>query len=180
MILETNRLLLRKLKVGDVEDFIEYRCDPEVCKFQGFEPLTEEKAIKYIEKLKDGEFGEAGKWFQLGIELKSENKLIGDVGLKPTKDNTKIVEFGLSLSVNYQRGGYAREAVAGICDFLFREMKIHRIFGTTDTENISCIRLCESLNFQCEGKLRQNFWDNAMQMWRDEYLYAMLESDWTI
>lgn len=179
MILETRRLLLRKLKIGDVADFVEYRSDSDVCKFQGFEPLTEEKAIEYIEELKDGEFGEAGKWFQLGIELKSENKLIGDVGLKPAKDNTKIVEFGLSLSMFYQGSGYAREAVAGICDFLFGEMKIHHIYGTTDTENLSCIRLCESLNFQCEGKLRQNFWDNAMQMWRDEYLYAMLKSDWT-
>ncbi len=180
MNFETERLIIRKIRETDLADFVEYRADPEVCKFQGFEPLTGEKAVKYIEAIKDGDFGEAGKWFQLGIELKSEKKLIGDIGLKPTLNNSNIVEFGLSLSGSYQGKGYAGEAIAGICDFLFREKEIHRIFGTTDTENLSCIRMCENLNFQREGKLRQNFWDEAMQMWRDEYLYAMLKKDWEI
>lgn len=176
MNLQTNRLIIRNLRAGDLADFVEYRSDPDVCKFQGYEPFTEEQAEKYIEKLKDGELGETGKWIQLGVQLKSENKLIGDIGLKPEINNTRIVEFGVSFSTKYQGKGYAKEALTRVFDYLFAEKNVHRIIAVVDVENVNMIRLLENMKFRREGHFLQSFYDNGV--WRDDFLYAMLERDW--
>ncbi len=176
MNLQTNRLIIRNLRESDLADFVEYRSDPKVCKFQGYEPFTEEQGRKYLESLKDGTFGETGKWNQLGIELKSDNKLIGDIGLKPEAGDTRIVESGVSFSTEYQGKGYAKEALTKIFDYLFAEKNIHRIIGVVDVENAAAIRLLESLRFRREAHFLQSFCDKGE--WRDEFLYAMLEKDW--
>ena len=100
MNLETERLIIRNFRESDFADFVEYRSDPEVCKFQGYEPFTEEMGRGYIESLIDGTFGETGKWNQIGVELKSEKKLIGDIGLKPESYDARVVEFGVSFREN--------------------------------------------------------------------------------
>ena len=74
MNLETERLIIRNFRESDVADFVEYRSDPEVCKFQGYEPFTEEMGRGYIESLKDGTFGETGKWNQLGGRTQKRKK----------------------------------------------------------------------------------------------------------
>lgn len=40
-------------------------------------------------------------------------------------------------------------------------------------------RLMGNLNFRREAEFKKSFWDKKMNEWRDEYLYAMLKSDWT-
>ena len=178
MNLETERLIIRKLRESDLEDFFEYRSDPKVCEFQGYEPIKKENAGKWIEKLKDGEFGKAGEWIQLGVELKEEKKLIGDIGLKPESYDTRVVEFGISFSTKYQGKGFAKEALVKIFSHLFAEKAIHRIVGVMDVENQNMIGLIENLKFRREAEFKQSFRDKGKNAWRDEFLYAMLEKDW--
>lgn len=176
--LETQRLIIRQIRAADLRDFLEYRSDPLVCEFQGFGPMTEAQARRYINGIKDTEFGGAGEWIQLGVELKDEKKLIGDIGLKPERDDTRMVEFGLSFSTRYQKKGYAREALTGVFDLLFNRAGIHRIIGITDVDNANCIRLLENLHFRREAEFKQSFWDEGKNRWRDEFLYAMLAEEW--
>lgn len=178
MNLETERLFIRPIKSEDLDDFLEYRSDPKVCEFQGFQPMTRESAEKYIDNLKNAEFGIAGEWIQLGVELKDEKKLIGDIGLKPESYETRIVEFGVTLSNKYQRKGLAKEALTEVFELLFKRVGIHRIFGITDVENFSCIKLLESMNFRREAEFKESFWDQGKNRWRDEFLYAILEEEW--
>src|SRR5687767_4281830 len=110
MNLETDRLIIRKIRESDLDDFLEYRSDAEVCEFQGFLPMSRERAKKFIASAKDGEFGKAGEWVQLVVELKSEGKVIGDLGLKPEGYDARIAEFGMTFSAGYQKKGFAREA----------------------------------------------------------------------
>lgn len=178
MNLQTKRLIIRNMRETDLEDFVQYRSNPEICKFQGYEPFTREKGREFIEEQINQKFGEAGKWMQFSVVLKRENKLVGDIGLKPESYDSRIVEFGITLSNLHQKQGFGREALTGAFNFLFDVKKAHRIIGNVDTENSDSIRLLENLGFRCEGEFKQSFWNN--KMWRDEYLYAMLENDWKI
>lgn len=178
MNLETERLFIRPIQASDLEDFLEYRSDPKVCEFQGFQPMSREKTAKFIENLKNAEFGIAGEWIQLGVELKDEKKLIGDIGLKPESYETRVVEFGISFSTKYQKKGFAREALTEVFDLLFKRVGIHRVIGITDVKNESCIKLLENLKFRREAEFKQSFWDSGKGNWRDEFLYAMLEEEW--
>lgn len=178
MHLETRRLNIRPIKSTDLEDFLEYRSDPKVCEFQGFQPMSQEKAAKLIKGLENSEFGNAGEWIQLVVELKSEKKVIGDIGLKPEKHETRVVEFGVTFSNYYQKQGFANEALTAVFDLLFEKVEIHRIIGITDVDNINCIKLLENMKFRREAEFKQSFSDQTKNEWRDEFLYAMLKQDW--
>jgi RimJ/RimL family protein N-acetyltransferase len=178
MNLETERLILRPIQASDLDDFVEYRSDPKVCEFQGFQPMSREKAAKFIKSAENSEFGIAGEWIQLVVELKEEKKVIGDIGLKPESYETRVVEFGVTFSSKYQKKGLAREALTGVFDLLFERAGIHRVIGITDVKNAGCIRLLESLKFRREGEFKQSFWDHGKSRWRDEFIYAMLEKEW--
>lgn len=176
--LQTSRLIIRPMRDNDLEDFVEYRSDPNVCEFQGYQPMTTEKAIEFIDGVKDARFGEGGEWIQLCVELKDVGKMIGDIGLKPEAHEPRVVEFGISFSSKYQKKGYASEALRATLNFLFESAGIHRIIGITDVLNTDCIRLLENLKFRREAEYRQSFWDQEKQSWRDEFLFAILADEW--
>lgn len=178
MNLETERLILRKLKMSDLEEFVEYRSDPKVWKFQGVKPITLEKAKLYIEEQKDAEFGKAGERIQIAVELKSIKKIIGDVCLIPQSSDARVVECGISFSSEYHGQGLAKEVAIKLLNYLFKEKNIHRIIGITDVENANTIGLLENLHFRREAEFKQSLWDKRENCWRDEYLYAMLKDDW--
>jgi RimJ/RimL family protein N-acetyltransferase len=178
MNLETERLILRNFRENDLEDFVEYRAAPQICIWQGISPLTRENAELYIEEQKQAEFGKSGERFQIAVELKSAGKIIGDILLKTGNGDVRQVECGISFSPENHGKGLAKEACLKIFDFLFLEKNVHRIFGLTDAENISCIALVESLNFRREGEFKKSFRDEMKSEWRDEVLYAMLAEDW--
>ncbi|MES2777720.1 MAG: GNAT family N-acetyltransferase [Bacteroidota bacterium] len=173
--IETNRLRVRTLLSTDWQDFFEYRSDPGVCQFQGYEPYTIERCKDFCETQSHTIFGEAGKWVQLGIELVSEKKLIGDIGLKPESFDTRIVEFGITLSHQFQGSGYATEALTAVMDYLYTNKQVHRIVGITDQENKGSIEMFQRVGFRKEGATKQSFWND--NMWRDEYIFAMLKEE---
>jgi RimJ/RimL family protein N-acetyltransferase len=178
MNLETEHLILRTFCESDLDAFLEYRSDPKVREFQDFQPMTRGIAEQFIDEQKDAKFGRAGERIQIAVELKVENKIIGDIYLKPESANARIVECGISFSTNYQKKGLAKESLVKILDHLFEDKNIHRVFGIVDVENEACIRLIESLSFRREAEFKLSFWDQAKNEWRDEYLYAMLKQDW--
>ena len=47
-----------------------------------------------------------------------------------------------------------------------------------DVKNAKMIGLIESLKFRREAELKESFWDEGENQWRNEFLYAMLEKDW--
>lgn len=175
MNLETERLIIRPLRAEDLHDLYAYRSDPEVCRYQGYAPATLDESRGFIEWACGNEYGTAHKWSQHGIELRSEERLIGDIGLKPEFD-TRIVEFGISLNREFHGQGLAAEALSAVFDHLFKEKKAHRITALMDVENAAMIVLAERLGFRWEGHYKQSFYDQGE--WRDELLYALLSSEW--
>lgn len=175
MHLETDRLIIRKLREEDLHDLYAYRSDPEVCRYQGYEPETLEGCRQIIEWQKDKEYGPPNQWAKLGLELKSEKKLIGDISLKPEGD-VRVVEFGISLSRDFQGLGLASEGLSVILDHLFAEKEVHRITAVMDVDNPAVIALVDRLGFRREGHYIKSFFDSGE--WRDEYFYALLKGDW--
>ena len=175
LLLETKHLIIRNLQEIDILDFYEYRSNPAIGKFQSYDPYTLEDCKKFIDEVKGLTFGERGSWVQYGIVLKEENKLIGDIGLKPEVYDGRIVEFGITLSPLYVGKGYAKEALKAVFSYLFLEKQVHRVIGIVDVENESCIHLLRSLGLRQEAHFKQSFWNKGF--WRDEYLFAMLESE---
>ncbi|MBL7738432.1 MAG: GNAT family N-acetyltransferase [Chitinophagaceae bacterium] len=176
LILQTDRLLIRNLKLSDLADFHAYRSDPEVTKYQGFDVFSMKQAEDFIKEQADKEFGNPGEWVQYGIESKVTGKLIGDCAIKLDQHDTRLAEIGITISPGEQKKGYAKETLLSILDFLFSLDDFHRVTETVDAENTASIQLLKSIGFRQEGHFIENIFFKGK--WGSEYQYAMLKSEW--
>lgn len=176
MILTTPRLLIRNLQPGDLADFHDYRSNPEVTKYQGFDVMNLEQAAAFIDRMKDKSFGTPGEWVQYGIIEQEGQRLIGDCALHLHKSDSRIGEVGMTLSHTHQQKGYAKEAFTALLKFLFDTHNLHRVVETVDAENIASINLLRSMGFREEGHFIENIFFKGK--WGSEYQYAMLKREW--
>ena len=72
--------------------------------------------------------------------------------------------------------GYATEAAWFVIDWAFNELLVHRIVAYCNAANLASVRVMEKLGMQREGRLRETRWLN--KQWCDEYVYAILDSEW--
>jgi ribosomal-protein-alanine N-acetyltransferase len=172
--LSSDRILLRQLRENDLADFLFYRSMPAVAQYQGYEPYDQQKALEFIQSQKERVFGLPGQWLQLGIIDRKQDRLIGDCAVK-LFDETQA-ELGCTIAPTYQGKGFAKETLLIMLNFLFEEIKVHRIVEITDAENLSSIRLLESIGFRKEGHFIENTWFKGK--WGSEIQYALLATEW--
>ncbi|MFA7361322.1 MAG: GNAT family protein [Candidatus Kapaibacterium sp.] len=174
--LVTPRLQIRNLKVTDLYDFLCYRSNPDITRYQGFDVMTLEQAEEFIIAQTDKRFGKPGEWVQYGIEKKETGKIIGDCAIKLELNDSRIAEIGITISHLEQRKGYAKEALLGILTFLFDGKGIHRVEEIVDVENTASIALLASTGFNKEGHFIENIFFKGK--WGSEFQYAMLKREW--
>lgn len=177
MKVEGSRILIRQLQASDIEDFFEYRSDPEVCKYQNFMVRSKEETEAFINVQKERELGFPGDWLQIAIEHKQDEKLIGDCAILFREDEPRIVELGYTVNPNYQRKGYATEAVRLLMKTIFKDKDVHKVIANVDVRNPSSARVLEKIGFKQEGRFRQHFYDDEADAWFDEIQYAYLKDD---
>ncbi|MEM7373617.1 MAG: GNAT family protein [Bacteroidota bacterium] len=174
MYTQTARLTLRPLRMTDLEEVYGYRKDPEVVRYQSFEPFTREMTSDFMKEQAGLIFHKAGQWVQIGFALTETDKLVGDCAVKRFAHEPLIVEIGYTIAREHQRQGYAREGISGLLNFLFQQKQIHKVQALIDVRNIASIRFVEKLGFQKEGHFRENYFENGQ--WWDEVQYGLLRS----
>jgi RimJ/RimL family protein N-acetyltransferase len=172
----SERLTLRQLVASDAQTVFEYRSRPEVSRFQpwGLESRAELKS--QIESLAIKEPGVPGSWYQLGITLSSSGALLGDCGFHVIGPEPRQVEFGISFAPEYQRQGYATEALRALFDYLFVQLGKHRAFCSVDPRNVRSITRMERIGMRKEAHFVKSFWFKGE--WVDDLIFAMLASEW--
>jgi [ribosomal protein S5]-alanine N-acetyltransferase len=172
----TPRLKIRNLRDTDLEAFHNYRSNPQVTRYQGFDTFDLDQARVFIKAHSDKLRIVPGEWVQFGIEDKSTEQLVGDCALYLQMADSRIAEIGITISHLHQRRGYAKEAMQGLINFLFREKGIHRIVETVDAENIASIQMLKSLFFRQEAHFIESVFFKGR--WGSEYQFAILKKEW--
>jgi RimJ/RimL family protein N-acetyltransferase len=173
----TDRVVLRHLRPTDLPDFLAYRSDPAVTRFQGFDPYTEAEAAAFIASQAGAAIpAPPGEWVQLAIARAEDDGLLGDCALHRYAHEPRFGEMGITLSPRWQGQGYAREALLGLLRYCFEQLALHRVVALTDTRNLPCVALLEGVGMRREGHYRENGWYKGE--WCDEYQYAMLQAEW--
>jgi [ribosomal protein S5]-alanine N-acetyltransferase len=173
--IRTQRLVLRRFRPEDLPEFLLYRNDPEVTRFDGLDHITPEEANDLIERQAVLPAGAPGHWLQIAIELPGEG-LIGDCGFRVDDVTVGTAEVGYRLKRECWGKGYGSEAVGGVLQWAFDILGLHRVIALIDTRNAASIALVERLGFRREGAFQQSYREG--QGWSDEYLYAILEDEW--
>ncbi len=174
--LTTRRLHLRRLHRDDVEALCAYRSLPVVARYQSWETFGPDDALRLIETESAPEPNIPGTWFQMAIVSTATGRLIGDCGLHCRQDDSRQMEFGITLAPRQQGFGYADEAVECLLDYVFGRLNKHRVTATVDVLNRSALALCRRLGFRQEAHFVDHLWFKGQ--WGSEYQFAMLKHEW--
>ncbi len=173
--LETERLILRPLRMRDAEDLYAYASDPAVSRhvlWDTHKSLSESRsflrgAIRQYRRGLPGSFA---------IEWKASGRMIGTIGFMWVNVDSKSAEVGYSLNRNYWNQGIMTEALNAVIAFGFNEMQLNRIEAQHETDNPASGQVMLHAGMLCEGTLRQRLMNKGRLV--DVKLYSILRSEW--
>ena len=142
--LETTRLVLRKVKITDVEPMFEnWASDPEVTKYLTWPPHQSIDVTKMIveEWIKQEE---DPKTIRFMITPKEKDEVIGAIDVVGYIDG--VPEIGYCLSRKYWGRGYMTEACRALIKYLF-DIGFTKIVIEADVDNIGSNRVIEKCGF---------------------------------
>jgi RimJ/RimL family protein N-acetyltransferase len=175
--IETERLLLRKYQDGDVADILAYSSDADFWLARNLDwPVSEEGVRAYWEAQRDLDPATDPAWFSLVIELKAENKVVGQVGLGFVVTGAhRQGTIGWLLGRRYRGRGLASEAARALMAAGFR-LGLHRIAARTGLDNERSWHVMERLGMRREAHFVES--RVVEGEWRDEVVYAILADEW--
>jgi RimJ/RimL family protein N-acetyltransferase len=174
IVLEGERIILRKLRPSDAESIWLNARDKEISRY-----MTN---LPYPYKLKDAKQfigrsigrSKAGKKLNLGLALKESGQVVGVFSLTLQK-NLLIAETGYWIGKKYWRQGFGSEALQLILKFGFKNLKLKKIFAKVLKGNPSSAVLLEKNGFKFEGCLRKQ--TLLRGRWYDYLMYGMLKEE---
>lgn len=170
-IIETKRLILRGFKDDDYDDLYEFLAQLRDSEFEGYPGITYENGKEHLAyRVGSEEF--------IAVELKDTGKVIGNVYFGNRNFESK--EIGYIINRDYQRKGYALEAIKAVIEDSFLN-GIHRVFAECDTRNECSWALLEKAGLQREAFFKKNCYlhkdENGKPKWKDTYVYAILNDN---
>jgi [ribosomal protein S5]-alanine N-acetyltransferase len=171
--LETERLLLRKMRLDDAEAMFAYASDPEVTRYVLFETHRSlEDSKSFLRLAVEGyEKGDFGGW---GVVLKDSGVFVGTCGMEVDPEHARA-ELGYVLAREHWGRGLVPEAVRAVIRFGFRRLGLNRLGARCMAENTASARVMEKAGMTYEGTLRElEFIKGA---YRDMKFYSILRRE---
>jgi RimJ/RimL family protein N-acetyltransferase len=175
--IDTERLTLRDYEVADWPAVHRYAADPLVVRHMWWGPNSEADTRRFILGAIANGNRRPRTDFEFAVTLRAAGTLIGGCSLNArNRPEYATAEIGYCFAAEVWGRGYGSEAVAALCQFGFREARLHRIFALIDPQNVASNRLVERVDFRREGHLRN---DTLIRgEWRDSLVYALLAEEW--
>jgi ribosomal-protein-alanine N-acetyltransferase len=152
-VLETERLILRRLTKDDAPFIFELVNDPDWLRFIGDRGVrTLDHARDYIVKGPVAMYARLGFGLYL-VELKHENVPMGMCGLLK-REELEDVDLGFAFMPQYRGQGYAYEAAAAAMVYGRKVLGLKRVVAIVSADNEGSARLLEKLGFRFERMIR--------------------------
>ncbi|MCM1498145.1 MAG: GNAT family N-acetyltransferase [Clostridium sp.] len=135
-------------------------------------PYTEKDGEDYISNMLAANEDET-----FAFAVTADNKVIGSIGVfRQENIHRQTAELGYYISEEYWGKGIMTEAVKQICEYVFSNSDIIRIYAEPFAYNVASCRVLEKAGFQCEGTLRNNAVKNGNVF--DMKMYSILKDEW--
>jgi RimJ/RimL family protein N-acetyltransferase len=155
-LLETDRLLIRRVGPDDLDDLVALNADPQVMQLVG-PPLSADQSLELLQRmLTEYTQGPTG-WF--AAEQHSDGAFVGLVALKRISDTNRLalgprlcsggeIEVGWRLRPAYWGRGYATESGRALLAYGFDELRLARIIALALKDNHASCRAIEKLGLR--------------------------------
>ena len=131
-------------------------------------PYSEQDGIDFISSMLSANEDET---FAFAITL--DDKAIGSIGVfRQQNIHRQTAEMGYYIAEEYWGKGIMTDAVKQICNYVFKNSDILRIYAEPFAYNTGSCRVLEKAGFQYEGTLRNNAVKNGKVI--DMKMYSLL------
>jgi RimJ/RimL family protein N-acetyltransferase len=152
-VVETDRLVLRRITEADAPFILELLNDPDWLRFIGDKGVrTLEDARRYILTGPVESYARHGFGLFL-TSLKADGTAIGVCGLLK-RDVLEDADVGYAFLPPFRGCGYASEAAAGVLRFAKDTVGLSRVAAITNPDNERSIRVLEKLGLAFERMVR--------------------------
>lgn len=173
-ILETPRLLLKKMTPLEYIQLMDNYTDEEIAKFLDFTP---ELVLRERARREHGVSSYQCTFLYFIVVDKQTNKTIGSCGYYRYYPEHERAELGYVLTdQSFRQKGLMKESIPVIIDYGFNKMKLHRIEAMVGPENIPSLRIMELFGFTKEGHLREDYLTNGKH--EDSVVFSLLKSEY--
>jgi ribosomal-protein-alanine N-acetyltransferase len=163
--IETERLLLRELKLSDAAGMFELDSNPNVHLFLGNKPVKHiEESIDQIKNIQQqySDFG-TGRW---AVILKETNEFLGWSGIKfitnKINNHQNFYEIGYRFIEKHWGKGYATEAGKAFIDYAFNEMQVEAVYAYADEGNENSRKILEKLGLKYVNSFE---YEEELEVW---------------
>ncbi len=149
LVLETERLIFREIKLSDKEAFFFINKSPNVHKYLRNPIDSIEKSEEYIKEIRNQyKKNNIGRF---AVVLKTTNELIGLVGLKfidkIENNHSDIYDLGFRFNEKFWNNGYGFESAKIWIEYGFEVLKIKKIYASAQVDTIASNTLLKKLKF---------------------------------
>lgn len=153
--LHTERLMLRRMKVGDSWDMFEYAGREDVTEYLLWKPHPDVAYTREYLQFVATHY-ELGDFFDWAVVWKEQDKMIGTCGFTKFDYTNNCGEIGYVINPLYRGMGIADEAVREIMRFGFEVLKLNRIEAKFMEGNDASLRVMEKTGMTFEGFHRKS------------------------
>ena len=129
------------------------------------------KRVKFFDKLSNRD-----KAYSFLIFLNDKNKLIGEININNIQRGVvQSCSIGYWISENKMGLGYMRESISILKDFIFNDLKLHRIEAACLPRNMRSLRTLLKSEFEIEGHAKKYLKINGA--WEDHILLSCIKHE---
>ena len=175
--LETERLVLKKLRRIDLHTIVKYASDKDISKYTLNipYPYATKDAIWWI-KFSEHSFEDNTRYI-FGIFFKETDKFIGGIDIQVPDKNMKA-NLGYWIAKQFWNKGIMTEALKRILKFGFEELKINKIYALHLIENVASGKVMQKVGMVKEGVFADHNYSKGK--FRTVVQYRMLRREYDI
>jgi len=173
--IETSRLLLRPMEIGDAPAIHAYWSDPEFHRYVSTEPPASPDAAREMVQGWIALAAEKRRPFWVMV-AKESNQVVGTISINVLDLTNHCGQLGYEVAREQWGKGIATEAVRAVLSYGFGTMGLNRIAAYCWDGNVASQRVMEKAGMRYEGTLRQVRY--AKGAYHDMRLHARLASEW--
>ncbi|MBX7183972.1 MAG: GNAT family N-acetyltransferase [Vicinamibacteria bacterium] len=153
IVLETDRLVLRRLTLNDAPFIVELLTDPAFLRYIGDRGVRDQQSARqYLLKGPIASYEKFGFGLYF-VFLKESGDPVGICGLLK-RDTLSDVDVGFAFLPAHRRKGYATESAAAVLAHGRSTLGLKRVVAITSPDNEGSIAVLEKIGLRFEGMTR--------------------------
>ncbi len=174
--IRTARLVLRRFQTMDARDLADLLGDPDTLRYLAWDAMTLEDAEEWIADQSSICFPQSSEYCYFAIEAIQAAKVIGLVTFWFLPDEFDLAQFEIIIHPNWQRKGYATEALRGLLAYAFKGLRARRVVAECDSRNLPARGLLMKSGLRRESECIQD--RSTKGEWVNTVGFALLKQEY--